>query len=200
MGVAMLFAIFAYLALYYLALRNRRNVRLHSGYMLATALILFESPLGRVMLEHMPFLVFTSSEFPQRILDAIVIAMVLSIAFALVFYLRDRKGGVPFLLAAVFLVLESLAMYFGTSIELVGRGLKAEKQVPIRVAYKGHEVGEYFADIVVENQVILELKAVDSLQKIHEAQLLNYLKATGYKIGLLVNFSYPKAEIKRFIL
>ncbi|MBW2358705.1 MAG: GxxExxY protein, partial [Deltaproteobacteria bacterium] len=51
-----------------------------------------------------------------------------------------------------------------------------------------------------ENQVILELKAIDSLQKIHEAQLLNYLKATGYKIGLLVNFKHPKAEIKRFIL
>jgi len=85
-------------------------------------------------------------------------------------------------------------------VELIDRGLKAENQVPIEVKYKGKEVGEYFADIVVENQVILELKAVDSLQKIHEAQLLNYLKATGYKIGLLVNFTHPKAEIKRFIL
>jgi GxxExxY protein len=46
----------------------------------------------------------------------------------------------------------------------------------------------------------MELKAVDSLKKIHEAQLLNYLKATGYKIGLLVNFTHPKAEIKRFVL
>lgn len=61
-------------------------------------------------------------------------------------------------------------------------------------------VGDYFADIVVEKRVILELKTVDSLQKVHEAQLLNYLKATGYRIGLLVNFTYPKAEIKRFIL
>ena len=85
-------------------------------------------------------------------------------------------------------------------VELIDSGLKAENQVPIEVKYKGKEVGEYFADIVVENQVILELKAVDSLQKIHEAQLLNYLKATGYKIGLLVNFTHPKAEIKRFIL
>ena len=79
-------------------------------------------------------------------------------------------------------------------------GLRAESQVPIKVQYKGFEVGEYFADIVVENEVILEIKAIDSLQKVHEAQLLNYLKATGYKIGLLVNFTYPKAEIKRFIL
>jgi len=72
--------------------------------------------------------------------------------------------------------------------------------LPIKVKYKGLEVGEYYADIVVENQVILEIKAVDSLQKIHEAQLLNYLKATGYKIGILVNFAHPKAEIKRFVL
>ncbi|MDY6793063.1 MAG: GxxExxY protein [Thermodesulfobacteriota bacterium] len=85
-------------------------------------------------------------------------------------------------------------------VELVDRKVKAESQVPIKVKYKGVEIGEYFADIVVENQVILELKAIDSLQKIHEAQLLNYLKATGYKIGLLVNFTHPKAEIKRFIL
>jgi GxxExxY protein len=84
-------------------------------------------------------------------------------------------------------------------IELVQRGLKAESQVPIIVSYKGNEVGEYYADIVVENQVIIELKAVDSLQNIHQAQLLNYLKATGYKTGLLVNFSHPKAQIKRFV-
>lgn len=85
-------------------------------------------------------------------------------------------------------------------VELIGRGIKAESQVPIKVKYKGVEVGEYYADIVVENQVIVEIKAVDSLQKIHEAQLLNYLKATGYKIGLLVNFTHPKAEVKRFVL
>ena len=85
-------------------------------------------------------------------------------------------------------------------IELMLRGLRAESQVPIRVSYKGEAVGEYFADIVVEGQVIIELKAVEQIQKIHEAQLLNYLKATGYKIGLLINFTHPKAEIKRFIV
>ncbi len=53
---------------------------------------------------------------------------------------------------------------------------------------------------MVEEEVILEIKAIDSLQKIHEAQILNYLKATGYKIGLLVNFTHPKAQIKRFVL
>ena len=85
-------------------------------------------------------------------------------------------------------------------VELRKRGLKAEGQVPITVKYKGEVVGEYFADIVVEDKVIIELKAVDKLQKIHEAQILNYLKATGYKIGLLVNFTHPKSEIKRFIV
>ena len=85
-------------------------------------------------------------------------------------------------------------------VDLAERGLKAESQVPIKVKYKGKEVGEYYADIVVENRVILEIKVADSLQKIHEAQLLNYLKATGYNIGLLVNFTYPKAEIKRFVM
>ena len=85
-------------------------------------------------------------------------------------------------------------------VELRRRGLKAESQVPITVKYKDEVVGEYFADIVVEGQVILELKAVEQLQKIHEAQLLNYLKATGYKVGLLINFTHPKAEIKRFVV
>ena len=85
-------------------------------------------------------------------------------------------------------------------IELIKRGLIAKAQVPINVEYKGELVGEYFADVVVEEKVILELKAVESLQKIHEAQLLNYLKATGYKVGLLVNFTHPKAEIKRFVI
>ena len=85
-------------------------------------------------------------------------------------------------------------------VELAERGLKAESQLPIKVMYKGKEVGEYYADIVVENRVIMEIKAADSLQKIHEAQLLNYLKATGYNIGLLVNFTYPKAEIRRFVI
>jgi len=84
--------------------------------------------------------------------------------------------------------------------ELKERGVKAKAQVPIKVNYKGYEVGEYYADMVVEEKVLLELKACDSLQKVHEAQLLNYLKATGYKIGLLVNFRHPKAEIRRFVL
>ena len=85
-------------------------------------------------------------------------------------------------------------------VELTGRGLKAESQVPIRISYKGRIVGEYVADMLVEEKVIVELKTVEELNRIHEAQLLNYLKATGIRVGLLVNFRHPKAEIKRMVL
>lgn len=84
-------------------------------------------------------------------------------------------------------------------IELREQGLKAEGQVPLNVHYKGHVIGEYVVDILVEDVVILELKAVSRLEKIHEAQLLNYLKATELNVGLLINFKYPRAEIKRFV-
>ena len=85
-------------------------------------------------------------------------------------------------------------------VELRKRGLKAESQVPIKVFYKDEIVGEYFADILVQDTVIVELKAVENLSKLHEAQVLNYLKATGIQVGLLVNFKHPKAEIKRMVL
>lgn len=85
-------------------------------------------------------------------------------------------------------------------LELRRMGLKAESQAPIEVKYKGETVGEYFADVLVEDCVILELKTVERFERIHEAQLLNYLKATGVKVGLLVNFRHTKAQIKRMVL
>ena len=85
-------------------------------------------------------------------------------------------------------------------IEIKTRGLKAKSQVPLEVTYKDEIVGDYFADIIVEEKVLVELKVVEKINKLHEAQLLNYLHATGISVGLLVNFSYPKAEIKRFVL
>ena len=85
-------------------------------------------------------------------------------------------------------------------IELRGRGLKAKGQVPMEVIYKKKSVGEYFADILVEGKVIVEIKAVKHLLKEHQAQLLNYLKATDIQVGLLVNFTKNKAEIKRMVL
>ncbi len=84
--------------------------------------------------------------------------------------------------------------------ELKNRGLKSVGQAPITVNYKGQCVGEYFADILVEDRVIIELKTAKKIEKIHEAQLLNYLKATGIQVGLLVNFRHSKAEIKRLVL
>jgi len=86
------------------------------------------------------------------------------------------------------------------TIELRRQGLKVESQVPVKVNYKEETVGEYFVDILVEKKVIVEIKTVETLDKIHEAQLLNYLKASGRHVGLLVNFKHPKADIKRMVL
>ncbi|HQU82626.1 MAG TPA: GxxExxY protein [Pyrinomonadaceae bacterium] len=81
-------------------------------------------------------------------------------------------------------------------LELQEMGLNAVKQAPIKVFYNDQEVGEYFADLIVENCVIIELKAVENLLKVHEAQLLNYLKATEIEVGLLLNFG-TTAEYRR---
>ena len=78
--------------------------------------------------------------------------------------------------------------------------LRAEAQVPIVVRYKNMVVGEYFADIVVEKRVILELKAQQQMHQASKAQLLNYLKATGLHLGMLINFAFPKASVKRVVL
>jgi GxxExxY protein len=84
--------------------------------------------------------------------------------------------------------------------ELKLQGIKAEAQVPITVRYKHAVVGDYFADLVVEGVIILELKAQERISPANEAQLMNYLKASGIRLGMLVNFSFPKASIKRIIL
>ncbi|MBA3003626.1 MAG: GxxExxY protein [Desulfurivibrio sp.] len=84
--------------------------------------------------------------------------------------------------------------------EFQAREIAVEAQVPFSVRYKGVIVGEYCADLVVDDKVIVEVKAVERLHPAHEAQILNYLKATGKKIGLLVNFTHPKATVKRFVL
>lgn len=81
-------------------------------------------------------------------------------------------------------------------IELNRRGLQVRDELPIQVFYLGQLVGEYYADIIVNDLVILEIKAVKALAVEHEAQLLNYLKATPYEVGLLLNFG-PKPETKR---
>jgi len=81
-------------------------------------------------------------------------------------------------------------------VELKAIGIDAEKEVPITVDYRGVRVGNYQADIVVEKILILELKAVSALVARHEAQLVNYLTATGIDDGLLVNFGAPSLQFK----
>ncbi|MFA5422667.1 MAG: GxxExxY protein [Phycisphaerae bacterium] len=83
-------------------------------------------------------------------------------------------------------------------IELPKYGLIAESEKPISVKYEDRIIGEYFADILVENKVILEIKAVKQLNPEHEAQLVNYLKATNIDVGLLLNFG-PSLQVKRKI-
>jgi len=83
-------------------------------------------------------------------------------------------------------------------LDLRKAGLKCENQVPIKVIYQKETIGEYFADILVENKIIIELKAIKQLTKQDEAQLLNYLSSTKIEVGLLLNFG-KKPEIKRKI-
>ena len=84
--------------------------------------------------------------------------------------------------------------------ELKKSELKVLQQYPIKVFYDGIIVGEYVADLIVENCVIVELKALGGLEKSHVSQCLDYLKATKFKICLLINFGRPKIEIKRVAL
>ena len=80
--------------------------------------------------------------------------------------------------------------------ELDKRGLKVQQQVPIKVTFDGIIVGEYFADLLVENKVIVELKASEAIADGHKAQLINYLKATDIEVGLILNFG-PKPTFER---
>jgi GxxExxY protein len=82
--------------------------------------------------------------------------------------------------------------------ELAKAGLNARQQVPIAVRYDSVVVGEYFADIVVGDHLICELKASESLSKDHEVQLVNYLAATGFDIGLLINFGRSVTIRRKF--
>jgi GxxExxY protein len=81
-------------------------------------------------------------------------------------------------------------------LELKAKGMQVEPQKPIQVIYRQQVIGEYFADLVVDSKVIVEIKAVKMLVQEHEAQLLNYLKATCFEVGLLLNFG-PQAQRKR---
>jgi GxxExxY protein len=77
------------------------------------------------------------------------------------------------------------------------KGLNASEQFPLAVKFRGHVVGEFFADILLEGKVIIELKAARALTAEHQAQVINYLNATDIEVGLLVNFGNPRLEYKR---
>ena len=85
-------------------------------------------------------------------------------------------------------------------VELKTQGLQFQSQQHFEVIYKGTNVGDYFADIVVENKVILEVKAVKELTALHQAQLLNYLKISRLSVGLIINFSAKSLEYKRLVI
>ncbi len=84
--------------------------------------------------------------------------------------------------------------------ELAQSGIFVEQQVPFQVRYKGVLVGNYYADIVVDRHVIIELKAVEKLIPAHVGQILNYLRASDLQVGLLLNFSKPRLEYRRVLL
>ena len=83
-------------------------------------------------------------------------------------------------------------------IALEQKGLSTQAQHPIKVMFRGKCVGDFLADLLVEEKVIVELKAVKAIAPEHQAQIINYLNATGIEVGLLINFGNPKLEYKRF--
>lgn len=83
--------------------------------------------------------------------------------------------------------------------ELRSRGHRVVNQAAMEVSYKGESAGVYYADLLVDDAVICEVKALDKLAPAHEAQLLNYLKATGTKVGLLLNFGPSGVQVKRMV-
>jgi GxxExxY protein len=82
---------------------------------------------------------------------------------------------------------------------LAEQGIAFERQAPLRVSYKGQVVGSFIADLIVERALLVELKALKQLASEHEAQVMNYLKASGLGVGLLLNFGAPKLEIRRIV-
>jgi GxxExxY protein len=110
------------------------------------------------------------------------------------------------ILAAAFEVANTLGVGFLEKVyqrallrELSFRGLRATSETSLKVTYKGQNVGEYFADIVVEGCVMVELKCVDRLIAAHTAQCLNYLRASGLTVCLLLNFNSAKVEWRRIV-
>ena len=119
---------------------------------------------------------------------------------------NERESIVEKLIGAVYEVSNVLGAGFLEKVyerallkELASVGLHAQAQVRFPVIYKGQCVGEYLSDIVVENEIVVELKCVESFTKEHLAQCINYLKATNLKLAFIINFQKPKVEWKRIV-
>lgn len=110
------------------------------------------------------------------------------------------------ILAASFAVMDELGHGFLESVyeralivALRSEELQVQQQVPITVVFRGQSVGEFYADLLVENKVLVELKTVRMLAPEHQAQVINYLRATGIEVGLLINFGSPKMDYHRLV-
>jgi GxxExxY protein len=85
------------------------------------------------------------------------------------------------------------------AVELRRAGLKVQQQYPMKVTYEGTVVGDFAADLLIEESVVVELKALSGIEAVHRAQCLNYLRAAGLRVGLVINFGRPKLEVKRVV-
>ena len=132
-GIGTFMAMAGYMAMFYLALKHRRNVKLHAGYMLATPVILFESPFSRVLDMHLPWLNVIGSEGPQVVLDTILVSDVIATAFALGLYFMNRKHGRPWLLAACFTGGQGLVMWFAPFVPQLGPAFGTYAAVPLPI-------------------------------------------------------------------
>lgn len=129
-GGALSIALVAYCTLFYLALKNRRNVKLHAGYMLATPMILFESPFGRLVDQYIPWLNVIRTEGPHEVMSSIAFCDALMVALAMALYFRDRKNGAPWLVASAFMTAQAIFVWFGESIPGLGEAFAAYATVP----------------------------------------------------------------------
>ena len=136
-GIGMGISIAAYLTLFYRALKHRRSVKLHAGYMLATPLILFESPFSRAMDWLFPWMNVVGGEGPRALLGTIVTSNALVAAFALVVYWRNRRHGAPWLVTIGFLALQSAAMWFAPDVPLAADQFAAFARVPHWITLAG---------------------------------------------------------------
>lgn len=136
-GVITSFAIAYFVTMYFLAMRHRRNLKLHGGYLLATPLIIFESTFGRAITEYFPWMVFWNSEGAYFFFGTIVVSNAIVLALALMIYLSDRENGRPWLIASGFLAGQAIAVYFAREIPGFVAAFSAIGRTPLLLALLG---------------------------------------------------------------